>query len=407
MLPGAVEPLAPQDRARAQRIATETLRWASRADRVLGPYLKRRPSARTHAALRMAVWEMLGDGAAAHGVVNAAVTLLTRAPGRAEAGLANAVLRRIATAAPDWDALPLPELPKWLRRPLVAAWGKDAVAAIEAAHAAGAALDLTPGPRGPDDLAQRVGGTVLPTGSIRVPKGAQVSILPGYDEGWWWVQDAAAAVPVRMLDTQPGERIVDLCAAPGGKTLQLAAAGAEVTAVDVSPARMAVVRENLARTGLAATCVSADALTWAPDAPVDAVLLDAPCSATGTIRRHPDLPHAKDGSEASGAGRAAGGADRPGAGDRPARRAGRVLHLLAAARRGRGAGPRRARPPSGPGGRGRAGGRARPGLVRRVGLRLRPDYWRRGGRDGRVLRRAPAKARLTGRSGDDRADRLG
>jgi 16S rRNA (cytosine967-C5)-methyltransferase len=125
----------------------------------------------------------------------------------------------------------------------------------------------------------------------------QVSALPGYDSGDWWVQDAAAALAARMLAVVPGEKVLDVCAAPGGKTLQLSAAGADVTALDISEPRMARVAENLARTGLAAQLVVADALHWTPDGLFDAVLLDAPCSATGTIRRHPELPFLKDGSE--------------------------------------------------------------------------------------------------------------
>jgi 16S rRNA (cytosine967-C5)-methyltransferase len=136
---------------------------------------------------------------------------------------------------------------------------------------------------------------VLPTGSVRLREAGQVSALPGYESGAWWVQDAAAALPVQVLDPKPGERVLDLCAAPGGKTLQLAARGAEVTALDISERRMARVAENLARTGLTAACVVGDALEH--EGFYDAVLLDAPCSATGTIRRHPDLPHAKDGSD--------------------------------------------------------------------------------------------------------------
>ena len=163
---------------------------------------------------------------------------------------------------------------------------------MEAAHFAGAPLDLTA--KG-DPNTLKVGGTLLPGGSVRLTEAGQVSALPGYDTGDWWVQDAAAAMPVRLLGDIKGLRALDLCAAPGGKTMQLAAAGAEVTAVDDSPARMQRVTENLARTGLRADCLTADALTiqgqW------DIVLLDAPCSATGTIRRHPDLPHAKDGSD--------------------------------------------------------------------------------------------------------------
>jgi 16S rRNA (cytosine967-C5)-methyltransferase len=125
-------------------------------------------------------------------------------------------------------------------------------------------------------------------------KPGQVSKLPGFEDGAWWVQDAAAALPARLLNAQPGERILDLCAAPGGKTLQLAATGADVTALDISEPRLARLRENLDRTGLAATVIADDALHWDTDAPFDALLLDAPCTATGTIRRHPDLPHVRD-----------------------------------------------------------------------------------------------------------------
>lgn len=166
--------------------------------------------------------------------------------------------------------------------------------AMERAHFAGAPTDLT-ARSDAEAVAKSLGGTVLPTGSVRLASGGQISALPGYDDGSWWVQDAAAALPVICLDPQPGEHVIDLCAAPGGKTLQLAAAGASVTAVDTSETRMVRVRENLKRTGLTADLRVGDALEETGQ--YDAVLLDAPCSATGTIRRHPDLPHAKDGSD--------------------------------------------------------------------------------------------------------------
>jgi 16S rRNA (cytosine967-C5)-methyltransferase len=193
-----------------------------------------------------------------------------------------------------WPTLPVPHLPKPLRKRLTAAWGKAGVTSIEAAHAAGAALDLTPRDGDAAGLAARLGGVALPTGSVRLADAGQVTALPGWDEGAFWVQDAAAAIPARALHARPGERIADLCAAPGGKTLQLAAVGADVTAVEISAVRMARLAQNLVHSGLAARLVTADALQWQPDGPLDAVLLDAPCSATGTIRRHPDLPHAFD-----------------------------------------------------------------------------------------------------------------
>jgi 16S rRNA (cytosine967-C5)-methyltransferase len=207
--------------------------------------------------------------------------------------MVNAVLRNILRSEPDWNGLPVPTIAKWLRKLLIADYGKDVVAQIETAHAAGAPLDLTPKAGRAGHVSSSIGGELLPTGSIRLTGSRQVSALGGYEAGDWWVQDAAAAIPVKMLDVSAGEHVLDICAAPGGKTMQLADAGAEVTALDISASRMDRVRENLQRTGLSAKIVVADALDWDPPEAYDAVLLDAPCSATGTIRRHPDLPYAK------------------------------------------------------------------------------------------------------------------
>ena len=199
----------------------------------------------------------------------------------------NAVLRRLAQAGPAaLEGIDGPRLdtPTWLW----AAWG-DQARAIAEAHQHEAPLDLTlrPGADPPP------GGEPLPTGSWRYPAGTRVAELPHYAEGGFWVQDAAAALPAHLLGVNPGDRVADLCAAPGGKAAQLAATGAQVTAVEHDPARLERLRANLARTGLLATLVAADAATWRPDAPLDAVLLDAPCSATGIIRRHPDVPYLK------------------------------------------------------------------------------------------------------------------
>ena len=291
-LPGIVAALSPEDRARAQRLATEALRWAQRSDRLLGPFLRNRPEDPVMNLMRLALYEINVEGAAPHGPVNAAVSLAKKS----KAGMVNAVLRNVLRRGTDWASLPVPTLPKWLRKRLVAAWGKEAVAAMESVHAGPVSLDITP--RGDaSEWAGRLGADLLPTGSLRLREFGQVSKLPGYAEGAWWVQDAAAAIPARLLDVSPGERVLDLCAAPGGKTMQLSAAGADVTALDISETRNERVAENLARTGLTARLVTADALEWSPDEPFDAILLDAPCSATGTLRRHPDLAHAK--SEAS------------------------------------------------------------------------------------------------------------
>ena len=292
---GTLDRLSGEDRARAQRLATETLRGLERADRLLQKHLKKYPPLHVRNALRLGTMELC-HGGAAHGVVNAIVTLVSRHPrfGKMK-GLVNAVLRKIAAEGPEaWDTLRAPRLPKWLRGPLAEAWGAEAMAAMERAHLAGAPLDLT-ARSDAAAVAAATGGTLLPTGSIRLTAPGQISAMPGYAEGDWWVQDAAAALPVRLLAPQPGEEVLDLCAAPGGKTMQLAAAGAKVTAVDDSAQRMARVTENLVRTGLTATLLNLDARTV--QGQFDAILLDAPCSATGTIRRHPDLPYAKDGSD--------------------------------------------------------------------------------------------------------------
>ena len=257
---GVLDKLPPDDRARAQRLAMDTLRGMERADRMLQKHLSKYPPLTVRNVLRVGTVE-LGQGGAAHGVVNAMVELVAthNKLGHLK-GLTNAVLRKIAADGPEaWAALRSPRLPKWLRAPLSEAWGPEAIAGIESSHFAGAPLDLT-AKKDPEALAVAVGGVVLPTGSVRVADAGQVTMMPGFAEGDWWVQDAAAALPVKILAPQKGEVVLDLCAAPGGKTMQLAAAG-EI------------------------------------EGEFDAILLDAPCSATGTIRRHPDLPYAKDGSE--------------------------------------------------------------------------------------------------------------
>jgi 16S rRNA (cytosine967-C5)-methyltransferase len=292
---GALDRLDPADRARAQRLTNDTLRGIERADRIIGRFLRKPPPLTVHNILRLGTVELCMGGDA-HGVVNEMVGLLGNHRRYMKLkGLINAVLRQVAEDGPPrWNDLRIPRLRSWLREPLVEAWGKGAVNAMERAHFAGAPLDLTAKGE-PAELAEMTGGALLPTGSVRLAEPGRVSSLPGYEEGDWWVQDAAAAIPVKVLAPRPGEEILDLCAAPGGKALQIAAAGARVTAVDSSEKRMDRVVQNLARTGLSANCLVEDALGH--KGTYDAVLLDAPCSATGTIRRHPDLPYAKDGSE--------------------------------------------------------------------------------------------------------------
>lgn len=207
------------------------------------------------------------------------------------AGLANAVLRRLAREKAE--IAEAPEGPDWFRAALADAWGPDRAASIAAMHRIEAPIDLTV--KADAALwAERLGGVVLPTGSVRLvsPDGA-IAALPGFAEGAWWVQDAAAALPARLLGAIAGKRVADLCAAPGGKTAELASAGAIVTAVDISRSRLKRLAGNLARLGFAAATVEADLLGWTPDEPFDAVLVDAPCSSTGTVRRHPDVPWTK------------------------------------------------------------------------------------------------------------------
>ncbi len=281
---GALERLSPPDRARAQRLATQVLRQLPTADRALKPFLTKQPPLAVRNALRLGAVEIM-EGAAAHGVVNAMVQIMSKGKRtQSYKGLVNAVLRKLAEQPPEaWARMPVPKLPNWLRGPMVEAWGRKPVEAMEAVQAMIPPLDLTPKGDGAA-LAEALGGDLLPTGSVRLREAGQVSALPGYDTGEWWVQDAATAIAARVLDARPGERVLDLCAAPGGKTMQLAAAGAQVTALDLSETRLGRLRENLARTGLATEVVQADALEFdASEAGggFDAILLDAPCSATG------------------------------------------------------------------------------------------------------------------------------
>jgi 16S rRNA (cytosine967-C5)-methyltransferase len=286
-LPGS---LAPRDRAAAHRIAAAVLRRTASLDAVLEPYLRREPPAEVRAALRMGVAELLLLGTPPHAAVSGAAAVVPKP----FTGLTNAVLRRVAeTGAEALAALDGPRLdtPPWLWSAWHGAYGAAVTRAIAIAHGVEAPLDLSlmPGATPPP------GGAALPTGTWRYPAGTRVTELPGFAAGGFWVQDAAAALPARLLDPRPGARVLDLCAAPGGKTAQLAAAGARVAAVERDPRRAARLRDNLGRLTLTAEVVEADAAIWSPadGGLFDAVLLDAPCSSTGTIRRHPDIPHRK------------------------------------------------------------------------------------------------------------------
>jgi len=254
---------------------------------VLEPFLRKEPPEPVRNILRIGAAGLLLLETPGHAAVATAVTLAKRRGLTPFSGLINAVLRKVATAGPgvleDLDS-PRLDTPAWLWT----AWGPLA-RTIATAHQTEAPLDVTLKP----GVAVPEGGVLLPTGSVRFPAGTRVTDIPGFEAGDLWVQDAAAALPVRLLAPQPGERIADLCAAPGGKTAQLAAAGAIVTALERDAARIERLGMNLKRWNLRADVVTADATAWTPPALFDAVLLDAPCSATGTIRRHPDVARIK------------------------------------------------------------------------------------------------------------------
>ncbi len=282
----------PAERAEARGLADLTLRRLGQIDDVLSRFVDRPPKGSGQQILRLMTTELLFAGNAPHAAVDMGVRLTRAGRGTSRlSGLVNAVGRRLAEQGAEIVAGQDPaklNMPRWLRQHLTRDWGGKIANALAEAHLTPALHDLTL--RNPDEV-PGLQASVLPTGSLRLHGRPQISALPGYEEGQWWVQDAAAALPVRLLGDVRGKRVLDLCAAPGGKTMQLAAAGAEVTALDRSDRRLERLAENLTRTKLTAETVVADALDWTPDQPFDAILLDAPCSATGTLRRHPDLAH--------------------------------------------------------------------------------------------------------------------
>jgi 16S rRNA (cytosine967-C5)-methyltransferase len=287
--------LEPRDRGFCRHLLATLCRRLPEIDAALAQLLaKPLPDKATFArmALRLGAAQLLFLETPPHAAVSTAVALL---PPREQGfkGLVNAVLRRLSREgrALTGEAAARANAPPWLFGRWKEVHGEQAALAVAGQHLAEPPLDLTP--RNPADAplwAERLGATLLPSGTLRLPPGAgEVTRLAGFAEGAWWVQDAAAALPAGLLGAQRGEAVADLCAAPGGKTLQLAAAGAAVTAVDLSAERLKRLRENLQRTGLAAEVVTADVTRWQPGRQFQRVLLDAPCSSTGTLRRHPDI----------------------------------------------------------------------------------------------------------------------
>ena len=289
-----------RDRALVRAILTTALRFRRTIQALIDARLQRPLPANArslahilHVAAAQVLFLDVPDSAA----VDLAVTHSREDPRTARfAGLVNAVLREIARRKER--ALPAAlaqtvDAPDWFAQNLTAAYGEALAGEILAAHRVEPAIDLTV-KSDVEGWAQRLGGVVLPTGSVRLERlPGPLTELPGFEQGEWWVQDAAAALPARLLGDIAGQRVADLCAAPGGKTAQLAHAGAAVTAVEMSPNRAKRLRANLERLKLDAEIVEGNLFAFAPDALFDAVLLDAPCSSTGTVRRHPDVPWTK------------------------------------------------------------------------------------------------------------------
>ena len=290
----ALETMATRDRAFVRLLVATALRRLGQIDALIDGCLDTALPERATAVrdlLRLGACQIVFLTTPAHAAVNETVEQCAAIGQGRMTGLVNAVMRRLAREgrmiAAEQDA-PARNTPDWLWRSWSAAYGPAVGRAIAAAHLEEAPLDLSVA-QDAERWAAVLGATVLPTGSLRRAAGGNVAELPGFAEGAWWVQDAGAALPARLFGPAAGQRIVDLCAAPGGKTAQLALAGARVTAVDRSTGRLRRLADNLARLRLEAETVASDGALWRPAELVDGVLVDAPCTATGTIRRHPDI----------------------------------------------------------------------------------------------------------------------
>ncbi len=301
----AYQTLEPRDRAMARSIAANALRYARPLEEVLANFIDKplpAKQSRVFAILLSTAAQLLLLKTPPHAAINLAVEQTQKSKKSAHLSkFVNAVLRRVSERGAELLAgldLVRAAYPDWMWQRWEKAYGGKTTRAIAVACLNEAALDISL-----KDSADRarwandIGADQLATGSLRYDKGGRTDELPGFSEGAWWVQDAAAALPARLLGDIAGKTVADICAAPGGKTAQLAAAGATVTAVDISAGRLKRVQENLERLGLSAELVEADAAEWQPAGTFDAILLDAPCSATGTIRRHPDILHLKQPSD--------------------------------------------------------------------------------------------------------------
>jgi 16S rRNA (cytosine967-C5)-methyltransferase len=295
----ALAALDDRDRGLTRAIVAVVLRRLGTLRHLLGSFLEEGLPAqapRVEIALLIGAAQILFLEVPDHAAVDLAVRLAREDRMALHfAGLINAVLRRIAREGKERIAAldaPVLDTPPWLMARWIKTYGEATAHAIAAANGREPALDLTVKSEA-ETWAAKLDGRVLTTGSVRTIVHGAVTALPGFDDGAWWVQDAAASIPARLLGNIAGLRVADLCAAPGGKTAQLVAAGAKVTAVDRAPGRLKRLQENLTRLSLEAELVCADVAAWTPEQQFDAVLLDAPCTSTGTIRRHPDVPWLK------------------------------------------------------------------------------------------------------------------
>ena len=273
------------DRALAKAIAGETLRWLTDLDALIDSATKQNlpEDAKARMVLRLMLAQTLRLETPAHAVIATGLPLLAGGPRRLAHGVFSALVKPGRSVLPEAPTLP---------ERVTERWGADKAAAIAPGLAFPPELDLALKDAAETETrAVAMGGVTFAPGHVRLPRGAAVESLADYKAGDWWVQDLAASIPARLLGDGAGRHALDLCAAPGGKTMQLASAGWNVTALDSSKRRLELLKDNLKRTGLKASPVRADALTWEPKHRFDAILIDAPCTATGTCRRHPDVLH--------------------------------------------------------------------------------------------------------------------
>lgn len=286
--------LSPSDRAFAQLLAKTTLRRLGQIDSILAQYIERPlpPSAsRIQHILRLGAAQLIWLETPPHAAVHCAVEMTKQVKLDKFGGLVNAVLKKVSSGGKtltDQQDAPRINTPDWLWKSWQEAYGEEKTRAITGMHLREPPMDLSV-KTDPAFWAEQLGGTVMPLGCVRLKDTRGITQLKGFTEGYWWVQDIAATIPARLLGDVKEKRVIDLCAAPGGKTAQLAVSGAKVSAIDKSKDRIAMLKTNVHRLKLQADFVTTDAFKWLPTIAPDAILLDAPCSATGTMRRHPDV----------------------------------------------------------------------------------------------------------------------